>query len=60
MPTSSRQVAISADIQNANNLQELSPQEAEYQRREGYIPELPDAEPGVIQAPLPPPNSYIV
>jgi molybdopterin/thiamine biosynthesis adenylyltransferase len=29
-------------------LQELAPEEAEQRRREGYIPELPDAEPAVI------------
>jgi len=39
---------ITAEDVQQQILQELSPQEAEYQRHEGYIPELPDAEPAVI------------
>ena len=39
---------ITAEDVQQQILQEISPEEAEYQRREGYIPELPDAEPAVI------------
>jgi len=39
---------ITAEGVAAEQLQELAPEEANARRREGYIPELPDAEPAVI------------
>jgi molybdopterin/thiamine biosynthesis adenylyltransferase len=39
---------ITVDGVQAEQLQELAPEEAEQRRREGYIPELPNAEPAVI------------
>jgi len=42
-----RQQITAEDVQQ-QILQELSPKEAEQQRRDGYIPELPGAEPAVI------------